>query len=177
MKRIELPESWRERAAVVTAVSDPRAWFDAAELAVVDRFAREKRRLEWMLSRIALKQLPDAPHVSFSHSRGYGAAAASHAPVGIDIEVVRHVDERAAHLFLSDDEQAAMRRCELPHRLLHFWAAKEAVWKERGGATPTLKQIPLVLQEQKVEGLRFDLAETFANGELVMALTLPREGR
>lgn len=175
MKRIELPESWRHRAAVVSEVDDPRSWFSAEELAVVDGFAREKRRLEWMLSRIALQQLPAAPHVSFSHSGGYGAAAVGQAPVGIDVEVVRPVDERASRLFLSDEEQIALRQCTLPHRLLHFWAAKEAAWKQRGGATPTLRQISLELREERADGLRFDRVETFASGELVMALTRAAE--
>ncbi|HEX7190502.1 MAG TPA: 4'-phosphopantetheinyl transferase superfamily protein, partial [Thermoanaerobaculia bacterium] len=89
-------------------------------------FPSEKRRREWILSRTALRMLGPAPFSSLSHSGDYAAAAIAEVPVGVDVQVVRPLAERAAHLFLTDDEQADMERCAIAHRIIHFFCAKEA---------------------------------------------------
>ena len=162
----------RGRGMIVSHVSDPESWFDA-----VPDFPRDKRRREWMLSRIAEKELRNrgvkGEYVSFSHSGGYGAAAVGVQPVGIDVEVIRKIAEAASRFFLNDDEIAMMQSCTIANRLLHFWSAKEAVWKQRGGSVPTLKKLRLRLETETGSGLRFQTVETFAIGDLVAALTLP----
>lgn len=159
MKPIELPESWRARAALVKG--------EASELAL------EKRERDRMLSRAAAAMLPEAQHVSFSHSEGYGAAAKGAVPVGIDVQVVRDVSERTTHLFLTDEETEMMSRCTITHRLLHFWCAKEAEWKRHGGVTVTLRKTPIVLLEERERGLLFDVVETVAIDDVIVALTRP----
>ena len=160
------------RGLIVSDVADPETWFDA-----IPDFAKPKRRFEWMVSRIAEKELRKrgaiGEHVSFSHSGKYGAAAIDVQPIGIDVEVVREISENAAHLFLNDDEVETMQRNSIPNRMLHWWAAKEAAWKQRGGAVPTLKKLRLRLVSEAQGGLRFEEAETRAIGELIAALTRP----
>lgn len=171
-------------------------WFTPGELAVADGFKLPKRREEWLRSRTAAKELAlrrgivadpracvvarprliidgmESPwYVSLSHSRGWAAAAIDDKPVGVDLEVVRSVDERAAHLFLREEELEAMRACAIEHRLLHFWAAKEAAWKQRSPEFHTLRQLPLRLLAQTPDGLRFDLVNTERRDELVIAHT------
>lgn len=137
-----------------------------------ESFPSEKRRREWILSRTALRMLGPAPFSSLSHSGDYAAAVIGDVPVGVDVQVVRPLAERAAHLFLSDEEQQEMERCTIEYRLLHFFCAKEAAWKARGGAIPTLKQIPLKLKEETATGLLFDSAATYATGEIIVAVTV-----
>ncbi len=165
MNVIELPESWRGRAILVDG--------EPPEFETPASFKLEKRRREWMLSRGAAALLPDLPFVSFSHSAPYAAAARDAVPVGIDVQVIRTVSERAAHLFLTEREEEAMQRCSISNRLLHFWCAKEAEWKRRGGTTVTLKMTPLELLAEYERGLRFDLAETVQIGDVIVALTSP----
>ncbi len=131
----------------------------------------EKRTREWILSRTALHMLGRAPYSSLSHSGDYAAAAIADVPVGVDVQEVRALSERAAHLFLSDEEQADMERCTIANRIIHFFCAKEAAWKARGGAIPTLKQIPLKLKEETMTGLLFDAAATYATGDIIVAVT------
>ncbi len=174
MNIVSLPESWRDRAMIISDVRDPESWFAPEELALL---TRPKRRREWMLSRIAEKELrrrgANGNCVSFSHSGPYGAAAVDAGPVGIDVEALREIAERAAHLFLNNPEIEAMQRCTIAHRMLHFWSAKEARWKQLGGSVPTLKDVPLTLIRGKSDGLGFEGVETFATGDLIAALTLP----
>jgi len=180
MKIVELPESWRARALVVRDVELSPAWFTDEELEEANAFRLEKRRDEWMRARIAAKQLAverglaadprevrvTRPRFSISHSGPYAAAAFA----GIDVQVVRAISESAAHLFLSDAEADQMRACTIEHRLLHFWCAKEAAWKEQGGVVETLKQVPLRLVGVRGTGLEFDRVETIAIDDVIAAL-------
>lgn len=130
-----------------------------------------------MLSRIAEKQLrkrgATGPHVSYSHSGHYGAAAVDALPVGIDVEVIRDIAPRAAHLFLTDEEARVAARCRIDNALLHFWCAKEARWKQLGGTIATLKRVPLTLVGYDANGCSFDTVATIVAGDAVLALTRP----
>lgn len=186
MNEVELPRSWRDRAIVIRDVDDLESWFREDELLIARSFKRERRQSEWMLARVAAKELArrrgliadprdftaDRPRVSISHSGPYAAAAIDVRPVGIDIEVVREVDERAARHFLTNEDAAELERCTIANRILHFWCAKEAAWKQRGGAIALLRDVPLTFTGQSVDGLQFREVETFATGEVVVALTM-----
>ncbi|MEO8033795.1 MAG: 4'-phosphopantetheinyl transferase superfamily protein [Acidobacteriota bacterium] len=178
MRTLALPPSWEQRVLVVTAIERPERWFEPGE---IPSFPLEKRRMEWMLSRIAAKELAQrigapqmvashSPTLSLSHTRGFGAAAIDERPIGVDIESPREIKRGAAHLFLDDEETRVMDRCTLPLALLHFWCAKEAAWKQAGGKVTTLKQIRLRLEEETPSGLRFDCAETFTS-DVIVAVT------
>jgi len=186
MRRIPLPQSWQTRALVITEVDAPEAWFSEEEIAVARSFRLPQRQRQWMLSRIAAKELARqrgasedlremlierSPGLSFSHSRDFAAAAMDGAPVGIDVEALRPIADRAAHLFLSSEEEEMLRSCSIANRLLHFWCAKEAAWKQLGGSVITLKQVRLRLLDTTEAGLRFDRAETWSTEEVVVALT------
>ena len=172
--------------------------FTDAELATANAFKLPTRCDEWLLSRLAAKQLamqlglandpraitverpflvidgaPTEWRVSLSHSAPYAGAAIAREPIGIDVQLVRELDERSAHLFLSPEETDQMHGCTLPHRILHFWCAKEAAWKMRSPEFVTLRQVPLQLIEERADGLLFDVVETFAIDDLIEAITLP----
>ena len=190
MNVLPIPEPWRRRAIVIRETEIPEMWFAPDELETANAFPLAKRRNEWLLSRLAAKRLAidrglaDDPaacrveqrrigdwHLSLSHSGVYAGAAIDSEEVGIDIEVVRPIHERAAHFFLTDDETEVMQSMALADRLIHFWAAKEAAWKRHGGAVDTLKRMQIRFESPTDQGLRFDVVETIRIGELVVALT------
>ena len=86
--------------------------------------------------------------------------------------MLRDISENAAHLFLTDDEIEVMQRCTIAHRILHFWSAKEAAWKQLGGSVPTLKRVRLTLESESPRRLRFQNVETFAAEDFVAAHTM-----
>jgi phosphopantetheinyl transferase len=184
-----------DRILVIRGVA-PRELFTEDELAIADAFKLAKRREEWLLSRAAAKQLavrlgiaedprrvrierpsllvdgePTEWHVSISHSAPYAAAAIDRNPVGIDIQVVRELDESAAHLFLSDAETEEMHRCAIAHSILHFWCAKEAAWKQKSSEFSTMKQLRLQLVSPTPSGLIFDVVQTSVLDDLIIAVT------
>ena len=184
-----------KRSLIVRDVYD-LSYFSESELATASAHKLQKRRDEWLLARFAAKQLAlelgiaDDPRainvarpmliidgspvnwfVSISHSAPYAAAAIDREPVGIDIQVVRDLSENAAHLFLSDQETIAMQRCTIADRMLHFWGAKEAAFKQRSGEFTTLRQLPLQLREELATGLRFDLSTTRRLDDAIVSIT------
>lgn len=188
MRVIEIPEAWRRRSLVIEGPDVDESWFADEEIDEARSFAREKRRFEWLLSRYAAKKLAlerglvADPRLfdlrsatifrSLSHSGPYAAAALDDAPVGVDIQVVREVSEKASHLFLKPEEERAMLDVPIENRLIHFWAAKEAAWKRLGGRVTTLKRVSLRLGGVTESGLKFDGVETVRIGDVVIALTL-----
>ena len=188
MNTLPLPDSWQRRAIVVTEAEIPLEWFSIDELEQAESFPRRKRRAEWLLSRAAAKELAvhlgrvathaecqvsELSHFSLSHSSPYAAAAIDVAPVGIDVQVVRALDPRIAHFYLSESETMVAQETAIADPLIHFWSAKEAAWKRLGGRVETLKRVPLQLVEQTPDGLVFDSVETRRIGEVVVALTRP----
>jgi phosphopantetheinyl transferase len=194
MSIVDLPLAWRGRALVVESIDgELERWFSDDELATARAFEREKRRDEWLLSRYAIKRLAvqrgvagdprllainrprlaNGMYISISHSRGVAAAAIDDAPVGIDVERLRDLDEHVAKHFMTEDEIASMQQCAITHRVLHWWCAKEAAWKQQGGEIRFLKQIPLKLKAESAAALRFGNVETVAVGDYIVALTLP----
>ncbi len=182
---------WPDRVLVLEGTPD-RALFTAEELATADEFKLPKRRDEWLLCRAAAKRLAvqlgiandprdvrvERPflagtswYVSLSHSTPYAAAALSRRPAGCDIQVVREIPEWSTHLFLTREEDEAMRRCAIAHRVLHFWCAKEAAFKQRSDEFKTMKQCPLQLVSESESGVLFDVVETVAIGDVILALT------
>jgi len=190
MNRLWLPDDWGSRAIVVRDVERSVEWFTPEELQEIETFRLEKRRNEWKLSRVAAKhlaiELGIAAHpracrinerrigesfVSLSHSGPYAAAAIDRKPVGVDVEVLRAIDEGASHLFLTAQEEEDMRSCTIRNRLLHFWSAKEAEWKRHGGLIETLKRVPIVLEHESRDGILFDRVETRLVGDVIVSLT------
>lgn len=79
-------------------------------------------------------RLRDRPevHLSMSHAYGFVAAAASHTPIGVDVEVVRRHgwDPDVASLALSPAELGAVGRTADPQRaFVRQWVRKEALVK------------------------------------------------
>lgn len=192
---IAIASPWPERVVIVRGAAEP-AWFTDHELATARAFRLRKRADEWLLARAAAKQLalqlgladdaqrvtverpflcidgaPTEWQVSLSHSAPYAGAMAGREPVGVDVQVVREIAEWSSHLFLTEAETAEMQGCAVPHRVLHFWCAKEAAWKQRSGEYATMKQAPLHLMDERADGLRFDCVETRAIGDLIVAVT------
>ena len=195
MKTIDTP--WGDRVLVMRQEGNvviPA--LTESELAIANAFKLASRREEWLLSRVAAKQLamrlgliddpraiaierpflvvdgvPSDWRISLSHSAPYAGAAIARDPIGIDVQIIRELDERAAHLFLSDEETRQMLGSTLPNRILHFWCAKEAAWKQRSDEFATLKQVPLALVEERASGLLFDAVETAFLGDVVVAVT------
>lgn len=171
--------------------------FTAAERERLASFPRAKRREEWAASRLAVKLLAvknglagdcrecsvdsayrrpslsigGAPHpneITITHSDGAGGAAISARRIGLDLQKVRPLAERATKFFLNDDEVAAWRSLDLDDALIHFWCAKEAGYKihARKG---WYRGVRIALVGTTPDGLRFDYRDGASEGTIETA--------
>lgn len=108
----------------------------------------EKRRREWLATRVLLKELsglnlliayhedgapylPDSPyHLSISHTNGYAAVLLQEQPAaGIDIEYYSERILKIRSRFMSPEENATVHPDNEVKHLLIYWCAKEALFK------------------------------------------------
>ncbi len=113
----------------------------------ISQFKLDKRKQEWICSRLLLKQLlNEYPqigystngkpylknsdlHISISHTNGYVAVCAAHSPTALDIEIGSPRVEKAASRFVHDDEWKFIQDDEKISFLTLIWSAKETLYK------------------------------------------------
>ncbi|MBS2210554.1 4'-phosphopantetheinyl transferase superfamily protein [Carboxylicivirga mesophila] len=119
----------------------------AKDEAVVNAFRLDKRKQEWLASRLLLKELlgfyPEliyvengkptltngASYISISHTDGYAAVSISDKPTAIDIEKCQARVEKVANRFVHADEASYIEENKKLNYLTLLWSAKEALYK------------------------------------------------
>jgi len=71
-------------------------------------------------------------HFNISHSGHYIACAISDEPVGIDIEIIKHIDMKIAERFFAPNEIAYIMESDSTHRFYDIWTKKESRIKWEG---------------------------------------------
>jgi len=134
----------------IAPVEPPNYALTAKLLPFLPPYAHERRKNEWLCSRILLEQvsgheapslqytpegkpfLPDGGKVGISHSRQMAAVIwHPHLDVGIDAEELRPQLFKIKEKFLSVSELALIHPDDL-RTLTAFWCAKEAIYKWYG---------------------------------------------
>ncbi|MCU4163351.1 4'-phosphopantetheinyl transferase family protein [Carboxylicivirga caseinilyticus] len=114
---------------------------------VFDTFKLDKRKKEWICSRIILQQfINDYPqinytdngkpflvnqskHISISHATNFVAVSISDHPTALDIEICSPRVEKAASRFVHDEEWQFITDKEKVNFLTLIWSAKETLYK------------------------------------------------
>ena len=141
---------------------------EAGKLFGYSQIKNEKRRLQWLCSRLLIEQLyPGAivgyhshgkpflrngPFLSISHTTGYAAVALSNSEVGIDIQAPDEKLLRVAPRFSSDNDLKTFEELDAAKSFQYIWAIKEAVFKTYGTRLPFKEGIA-------VTGLSPDLSQ------------------
>ncbi|MEL6653598.1 MAG: 4'-phosphopantetheinyl transferase superfamily protein [Bacteroidota bacterium] len=136
----------------------------------LSRISHPQKRLEWLSSRLCMKELltiedttrveslnsqngkpflTNNPHsISYTHSNCYSAAIASrNAEVGIDIEYrKRKRNLRTRFLFMNELELSVFDQTEAFELFLLIWSAKETIYKIHGQGVAFKDNIHLQLQ-------------------------------
>ena len=101
-------------------------------------------------------------YVSISHCDRLVACAVSEAPVGIDIERIRHMDLKVSrHVCVPEEEAYLMGDLPLPQeklchdpavlrRFFEIWTAKEAYFKKQGTGITNLKSVNILPLERQM---------------------------
>lgn len=126
------------------------------EWARLARINHPQRRLEWLSSRLCLKELlkianhtrveslntssgkpylsDNSHHISYTHSTQYSAAIASQGvEVGIDLEYLhRRRNQQTRHLFMNEEEIHHFNNHPSFELFILVWSAKESLYKILG---------------------------------------------
>lgn len=156
----------------------------AEYLPFLQRMRTEKRRREWLASRVLLKELagqelsiayhedgapylPDSPFsISISHTDGFAAVQLQEQAVGVDIEYRSNRVIKIRSRFMSPEEYASIDADHEAEHLLIYWCAKEALFK--------------LIREQDVDFIKHLHVEPFAyssSGEIKVLETRTSERR
>ena len=115
---------------------------------------------------------PTAPgtglYVSVSHSGAYVVCVVDNAPIGVDVETFRDVEDKFMRRVCSETELAyVLRGGDRERRFWELWTAKEAIFKLTGHG-PLLRLSKLALPDGVTVCYteRFGCAMTVARGEL-----------
>jgi 4'-phosphopantetheinyl transferase EntD len=152
MRTLETAMTERLSAPLVIVRSDTsfaRTELNPAESRHLAEFRHEKRRLDWLRGRNALKQLlvtlncnddttalrfPNR-RVSLTHAGGFAYAVGtseSYVGIGLDYEPLRNINTRVARWFLDEKELAwLMSQPQQVHgeEIIRLWTIKEAAFK------------------------------------------------
>ena len=103
---------------------------------------------------------PDAPYISFSHTKQFVAVIVSDMPVGIDIERRGDRVQRVVKQFLTPDEIAVLALTPDIDLAIHLaWSGKESAFKVLGQSFYDLKKLTSIVHvdlEQKLVLLRVE---------------------
>ena len=150
---------------------------DEALVAFADsNFGGDKRKCEWLATRLLLRELMGAevyveydsagrpfinggPFLSISHTDGFAAILLSlDAPMGIDIELVGRKAFDSRRRYMSSVEMESLDKKNPQKAALLGWMAKEALFKIVGNLGGTFKDNIIVAPFECAESGSFELS-------------------
>ena len=94
-----------------------------------------------------LLNLPDGRFISFSHSGKFVAAACSHRPIGIDIQIFKSVKDRTIRRICTDREAEYIKK-NGKISFFDIWTVKEAFIKCFGVSFIAAKNLSVVFEDK-----------------------------
>jgi len=133
---------------ITESIEELKNQLSLVDMAELEKKVSDKRKLEFLGVRVALKQLlgyevtvkydaegkpfltDDSSHISISHSRKWIAVMAHpNKSVGVDLEVPTDKIQKIYTRFLSETEQKELSYGQNIQQLQIAWSAKEALYK------------------------------------------------
>lgn len=97
--------------------------------------------LEWKYNEHGKPYLEGGPYFSISHCKAGVAVAIDDAPIGIDIETIRHANEDLVERTMNEQERVGMD----DRTFTRLWTQKEAIVKAEGTGIYSFEQLQTIL--------------------------------
>lgn len=97
--------------------------------------------LEWKYNEHGKPYLEGGPYFSISHCKAGIAVAIDDAPIGIDIETIRHANEDLVERTMNEQERVGMD----DRTFTRLWTQKEAIVKAEGTGIYSFEQLQTIL--------------------------------
>lgn len=100
--------------------------------------------LEWKYNEHGKPYLEGGPYFSISHCKAGIAVAIDDAPIGIDIETIRHANEDLIERTMNEQERVGIRELGM-REFTRLWTQKEAIVKAEGTGIYSFEQLQTIL--------------------------------
>lgn len=100
--------------------------------------------LEWKYNEHGKPYLEGGPYFSISHCKAGIAVAIDDAPIGIDIETIRHANEDLVERTMNEKERLGIRELGI-REFTRLWTQKEAIVKAEGTGIYSFEQLQTIL--------------------------------
>ena len=103
--------------------------------------------LEWKYNEHGKPYLEGGPYFSISHCKAGIAVAIDDAPIGIDIETIRHANEDLVERTMNEKERLGIRELGM-REFTRLWTQKEAIVKAEGTGIYSFEQLQTILDNE-----------------------------
>ena len=107
------------------------------------------RDLEWKYNEHGKPYMANGPYFSISHCKEGIAVAIDDAPIGIDIEAIRHANEDLIERTMNEEEKRLIANSQQPiadREFTRLWTQKEAIVKAEGTGIYSFEQLQKILE-------------------------------
>ena len=122
-----------------------KSWLMLFDFVEMSRY----RDLEWKYNEHGKPYLANGPYFSISHCKEGIAVAIDDAPIGIDIEAIRHANEDLIERTMNEEEKRLIANSQQPiadRIFTRFWTQKEAIVKAEGTGIMSFEQLQKTLE-------------------------------
>ena len=107
------------------------------------------RDLEWKYNEHGKPYMANGPYFSISHCKEGIAVAIDDAPIGVDIEAIRHANEDLIERTMNEEEKRLIANSQQPiadREFTRLWTQKEAIVKAEGTGIYSFEQLQKILE-------------------------------
>ncbi len=125
-----------------------KSWLMLFDFVEMSRY----RDLEWKYNEHGKPYMANGPYFSISHCKEGIAVAIDDAPIGIDIEAIRHANEDLIERTMNEEEKRLIANSQQPiadREFTRFWTQKEAIVKAEGTGIMSFEQLQKTLESEK----------------------------
>ena len=117
-----------------------KSWLMLYDFVEMSRY----RDLEWKYNEHGKPYIEGGPYFSISHCKAGIAVAIDDAPIGIDIETIRHANEDLVERTMNEKERLGIKELGM-REFTRLWTQKEAIVKAEGTGIYSFEQLQTIL--------------------------------
>ena len=117
-----------------------KSWLMLYDFVEMSRY----RDLEWKYNEHGKPYIEGGPYFSISHCKAGIAVAIDDAPIGIDIETIRHANEDLVERTMNEKERLGISELGM-REFTRLWTQKEAIVKAEGTGIYSFEQLQTIL--------------------------------
>ena len=150
-KALSLCPKWRRQKA--EKITNAEVFASSVTAGLLLRHCLKERADEVIISQNGKPYLERGEHFSLSHSGEYAICAVSQSEIGVDIQKITEVSEKAVKRFCTESELKFLEKsADRPRDTIRLWALKESYLKASGLTASEVFAADFAIEGEKVKG-------------------------